>query len=149
MASRKGNRRARKAARGGLGQRVAVALATVVLVLCGASVTFSLFVRHSEDGAERRLTVVIRNGSGVPGIAARAGAALKDMEIDIVEVGNAERFDYEESVLLVRRRGVDVRLLAERIGCRNVTEQIRKDAVADVELILGADYRRLSLDRNR
>ncbi|HEU4364042.1 MAG TPA: LytR C-terminal domain-containing protein [Candidatus Krumholzibacteria bacterium] len=144
MAARKGKRRARRSARGGLGQRVAVALATIVLVLCAASVTFSLFFQ-APDGTRRQLTVAIRNGSGVPGIAADAEAALRRMEVRVVEVGNAERFDYEETVVIVRRRGAEADRLAERIGCGNVTVQVRKDAAADVELILGADYRSLRL----
>jgi hypothetical protein len=145
MAARKAKRRARRPARGGLGQRVAVGLATAVLVLCAASVTFSLFVRRSGDGTARPLTVSIRNGSGIPGVAGDAEAALRRMEVSVVEVGNADRFDYPETVLIVRRRGAEVELLAERIGCRNVTTQIKKNAAADAELILGADYRRLRL----
>ncbi|MDH4036772.1 MAG: LytR C-terminal domain-containing protein [Candidatus Krumholzibacteria bacterium] len=145
MAARKAKRRARKPAQGGLGQRIAVGMATVALVLCAASVTFSLFVRQSGDGGSRPLTVSIKNGSGVPGIAGDAEAALRRMEVSVVEVGNAERFDYAETVLIVRRRGSEAELLAKRIGCRNVTTQIRRNAVADVELILGADYRRLQL----
>jgi hypothetical protein len=145
MAGKKAKRRARKPARGGLGQRVAVGLATVVLVLCAASVTFSLFVRQSGDGGSRALTVSIKNGSGVPGIAGDAEMALRNMGVSVVEVGNAERFDYAESVLIVRRRGAEAELLAERIGCDKVTTQIRKDSVVDAELILGADYRRLRL----
>lgn len=144
MAARKGKRRARGTRRAGAGQRIAVALATVVLVLCAASVTFSLFFRQP-DGTTRPLTVAIRNGSGVPGIAGEAEAALRRMGVRVVEVGNADRFNYDETVLLVRRRGAEADLLAERIGCGNVTVQVQKNAVADVELILGADYRRLDL----
>jgi hypothetical protein len=144
MAARKNRRRARRA-RGGLGQRIAVALAAVVLVLCAASVTFSLFVRPSGDGSPRPLTVAIRNGSGVPGIARDAEAALRKMGVVVVEVGNADRFDYVQTVLVARRRDADVELLAQRIGCDNVTRQVRKGAPADAELVLGADYRRLHL----
>jgi len=145
MAARKGKRRTRKPGRGGLGQRIAVGMATVVLVLCAASVTFSLFVRRSGEGSAGALTVSIKNGSGVPGVAADAESALRRMGVSVVEVGNAESFDYPRSVLIVRRRGAEAELLAERIGCENVTTQIRKDAVSDAELILGADYRRLRL----
>jgi len=143
MAARKTRRRGR--ARGGVGQKIAVGLAAVVLVLCGASVTFSLFVGQSDGVRGRALTIAIKNGSGVPGIAGEAETALRKMAIDVVEVGNADRFDYSESILIVRRRGSEVQQLAERIGCRNVTTQTRRDAAADAELILGADYRRLRL----
>lgn len=145
MAAKTGRRRARRSGLAGVGQRIAVTLAIVVLVLCAASVTFSLFFQQP-DGTRRELTVAIRNGSGVPGIAADAEAALRRMGVQVVAVGNAERFDYEETVLLVRRRGAQADLLAQRLGCRNVTVQVRKNAAADVELILGADYERLHLD---
>jgi hypothetical protein len=144
MAARKARRRGR--ARGGVGQKIAVGLAAVVLVLCGASVTFSLFVGQSDGGGRRALTIVIKNGSGVPGIAGEAETALKNMAIDVLEVGNADRFDYSESILIGRRRGSEVKRLGEIIGCRNVTIQTRRDAAADAELILGADYRHLRLN---
>ncbi|HEX5132010.1 MAG TPA: LytR C-terminal domain-containing protein [Candidatus Krumholzibacteria bacterium] len=143
MAAKK-KRRARRRKGGGIGQRIAVALAAVVLVLCASSVTFSLFVRKSGDSSEP-LRVVIRNGSGVAGVAGEAEKALREMGVVVVEVGNAERFDYGETILVVRRREVDVKGLAERIGCRKVTRQLRKDADADAEIILGADYSRLRL----
>jgi hypothetical protein len=144
MAAKKKGKRARRPARAGVGQRIAVAMAAMVLVLCAASVTFSLFVNRSGDSSEP-LRVVIHNGSGVAGVAGDAEKALRQMGVVVVEVGTAERFDYTESILVVRRREVDVKGLAGRIGCRNVTRQLRKDASADAELILGADYARLHL----
>jgi len=145
MAARRKSRR-RAPVRAGIGQRIAVALAVVFLVLCAASVTFSLFVGQPGDGGSSRpLTLVIRNGSGVAGIAADAETALRELGVDVVDVGNADRFDYPESVLIVRRRNAEAEGLAQRIGCRNVMKQTRRDAIADAELILGGDYRRLSL----
>jgi hypothetical protein len=65
--------------------------------------------------------------------------------VDVVAVGNAERFDYSESILVARERGTDVRLLGEMIRCRHVVDQLDKAATADASLILGADYRSLAL----
>lgn len=144
MARKTRRKRGRK--RAGIGQRIAVALSIVVLVLCAASISFSVFVRKTgADGTSRPLRVELLNGTGVAGIADSARAALAKLGIDVVSVGNAERFDYSESILVARERGTDVRLLGEIIGVRHVVDQLDKSAAADASLILGADYRSLAL----
>jgi len=144
MARKTRRKRGRK--RTGIGQRIAVALSIVVLVLCAASISFSVFVRKTgADGTSRPLRVELLNGTGVAGIADSARGALAKLGIDVVAVGNAERFDYGESILVARERGTDVRLLGEMIGVRHVVDQLDKSAAADASLILGADYRSLAL----
>ena len=144
MARKTRRKRGRK--RAGIGQRIAVALSIVVLVLCAASISFSVFVRKTgADGSSRPLRVELLNGTGVAGIADSARGALAKLGIDVVAVGNAERFDYSESILVARERGTDVRLLGEMIGVRHVVDQLDKSAAADASLILGADYRSLAL----
>lgn len=144
MAAKKRRKRGKK--RAGAGQRVAVALSVVVLVLCGASISFSLFVRQTgADGKSRPLRVELLNGTGVSGIAESARAALSKLGVDVVAVGNAERFDYSETILVARERGTDVRLLGEMIRCPHVVDQLDKGAAADASLILGADYKSLAL----
>jgi len=144
MAKSKRRKRGRK--RASFGQRIAVALSVIVLVMCAASISFSVFFhRTGSDGKERPLRVELLNGSGVSGIAETARAALTKMGVDVVVVGNAERFDYSESILVARERGTDVRLLGEMIRCRHVVDQLDKAASADASLILGADYKDLAL----
>ncbi len=139
-------RRKRGRKRAGIGQRFAVALAIVVLVLCAASISFSVFVRKTgADGTSRPLRIELLNGTGVSGIADSARGALTKLGVDVVSVGNAERSDYSESILVARERGTDVRLLGEMIGCQHVVDQLDKAATADASLILGADYRDLAL----
>jgi hypothetical protein len=143
MHKRTRNRR-RGAARSRLGQRVAVGFSIGVLILCAASISFSLFVRQTgADGKARRLRVELLNGTGVAGIAHELRAPLAKLGVEVVSVGNAERFDYGESILVARKHGADVRLLGEMIGCRHVVDQLDKTSVADASLILGADYRDL------
>jgi hypothetical protein len=144
--ARKTQSRKRGRKRASVGQRVAVALSTIVLVLCAASISFSVFVRKTgDDGKTRPLRVELLNGTGVSGIAESARGALAKLGVDVVSVGNAERFDYSESILVARERGTDVRLLGEMIRCRHVVDQLDKSAAADASLILGADYRSLAL----
>ena len=146
MATKSRRKRNRRAVRKGLGQRIAIGLSIVVLVLCAASVGFSLFVRQTDaDGTTRALRLSIENGTGERGIARAAQAELARLGVQVVATGNAGRSDYAESVLVARKRGGDVELLAEAIGCRRVVMQLSESAGEDATLILGADYADLKL----
>jgi hypothetical protein len=144
---RKATRRKKSDGGAGFGQKLAVAAALVILVLCAASVTFSFFVRmgKEEPGV---FTIEVLNGTGRPGLAHEAKRGLLNRGIDVIAVGNADHFDYAESVLIARKPNANVGMLGEIIGCRNVIVQIREDSLADATLILGADYRNLNLDWN-
>lgn len=147
-AKRKKKRSSRRRKKGvGFGQKLAVALSLVVLVLCAASATWSFFVRHGGgNGDPRPFSIEVLNGTGRAGLAHEAKKGLLHRNIDVIEVGNADHFDYAESVLIARKPGADVKKLGEIIGCRNVVVQIDEDAIEDASLILGADYRRLNLE---
>lgn len=138
---------ARKKKKGaGFGQRLLIASATVVLVLCAASVTWSFFFRYHTRGSESRVfTIEVLNGTGRSGLAHEAKEGLLQRGIDVIAVGNADHFDYAESILIARKRGADVELLGEILGCSNVVTQLRDDSIEDASLILGADYRQLNL----
>jgi hypothetical protein len=135
----------KKAKRAGFGQKLLMALSCAVLVLCAASVTWSFFVRRG-GGQGRPFTVEILNGVGESGIAHDAKRALLERGIDVIAVGNAPRFDYEESILIARKADADVARLGQILGCRNVVVQIKENAIEDASLILGADYRSLNLE---
>jgi len=138
----------RKGKSAGFAQKSLVALSLMVLVLCAASVTWSFFVRRGGDSRDRPFTVEILNGVGDSGIAHEAKRALLQRGIDVIAVGNATHFDYDESILIARKRNADVARLGEVLGCKNVVVQIKEDAIEDASLILGADYRELNLEWN-
>ncbi|MFN3929002.1 MAG: LCP family protein, partial [Thermoflexus sp.] len=46
--------------------------------------------------------VAVRNGTLRPGLATRVAEALRTLGAEIVEVGNADRFDYGETQIMVR-----------------------------------------------
>lgn len=144
MAARKKKKRKKKGA--GFGQKLIVALSLMLLVLCAASVTWSFIVRSKKAGRERPFTIEVLNGTGERGLAHEAKRGLLHRGIDVISVGNADHFDYEESVLIARKRGVDVNTLGEILGCRNVVVQVREDSIEDASLILGADFRDLNLE---
>ena len=150
MAARRKKKRAgkRKGNSASFAQKFLVLLSLMVLVLCAASVTWSFFVRRGGDNRDRPFTIEILNGVGQSGIAHEAKRALLQRGIDVIAVDNAPHFGYDESILIARKRNVDVARLGEVLGCRNVVVQIKEDAIEDASLILGADYRELNLEWN-
>lgn len=92
--------------------------------------------------------VIIQNGVGSPGITTTAQQKLSTAGFDIVRVGNANRFNYATSVILVRdataastQLGNEVaRLLGLKPTAVRVNPQ--RNTVTDVIVILGRDYRR-------
>jgi hypothetical protein len=148
-AKKRGTKRKRRApARGaGLGQKILVLLSGLVLVICAASVTSGFFLRRGGTGpAYSQFRLEVLNGTGIGGLAHAAKRGLLMRGIDVIAVRNADHFEHEESVLIARKKGVDVGRIGKIIGCENVVEQIRDDTLEDATLIVGHDYQRLHLD---
>ena len=128
-----------------LSQSVMLVLAGSVMTICALSVMYGFLIRKSiADSEVHGYRIEILNGTGEKGLARDAAAAARTKGIDVFQVGNADNFTYEESMLIVRRKG-DVGGLAKAIGCENVVVQLMKDSFVDATLILGADYRTLDL----
>jgi hypothetical protein len=124
--------------------RLLLLIVSAALALCVASFTYGFYIRHDGRGGRGSFRVEVLNGTGRAGLARAAAKSLRKMGIDVYSYGNAEDFDYEESILIARRRG-DIEVLAKLINCRNVMEQLQKNPIVDATLILGADYDRLYL----
>jgi hypothetical protein len=142
-------RRGRRAGRGGAGQRLLVGLAGMVLVLCAASITQGFFFRTGGGGTPPvpdQFRIEVLNGTGKSGLAHAVRRCLHRKGIDVIDAGNAESFDYKETVLMARKPGADVDKLGALLGCSNIVIQYQDKSLADATLILGADYRDLELD---
>lgn len=85
------------------------------------------------------ITLDIRNGAAMPGLAARTAAALgKEATYQVLKVGNAQKQIYTKTVI-VNLKGRDVSNLEARFGVKAVTELPLGESAstADVVLILG------------
>jgi hypothetical protein len=103
-------------------------------------------------GAERTITVTILNGVGTPGIAAELSDALKSQvyesgkdKFDILEVGNADNFNYSESEIVVYSSNESVIMTAASeikgmLGTGNITTREEEVVSSDIVIILGSDY---------
>ena len=86
----------------------------------------------------------MRNGSGIEGLATNTKDYLTDQGLQVLEVGNADRLDYEISRLIVYsdRFPYTVKYLASLLGLQEsqILNQVYPDAPVDVAVILGRDW---------
>jgi len=91
-----------------------------------------------------RPTVDIRNGCGESGLAERMMQRLRRAGFDVVEYRNADRYDYERTLIRDRsgREGAAARLqewLVREYGVGSVEADPVAVPEADLQLVLGAD----------
>jgi len=89
------------------------------------------------------IRIEILNGTSVSGLASRTSQLYKSYGFRIASVMNAERNDYERTVVLDRRGNPDAaKRVAELIRCSQIHSQIEenRDETVDVTIILGKDF---------
>jgi hypothetical protein len=94
------------------------------------------------------IRVEILNGCGFPQVAARLTRRARDLGLDVIHEGNADRFDHLHT--LVIHRGGDpeqARQVASVLNIPHLIEQQTQGAfrLADVVIIIGHDFRRINL----
>ena len=87
--------------------------------------------------------IIVHNGSTVGNVAAQTSALLKEHGLQIVEFGNAERFDYPTTII-VNYTGKDytVQYLARLLNIpqNNIQPFTGSYSEIDIRLIIGADF---------
>ncbi|MCL2094059.1 MAG: LCP family protein [Treponema sp.] len=111
--------------------------------------TMAALTRDIDDYRERRLTVEILNGTAITGRASRTAEILRSFGYDVVAVGNAERNDYESTVI-IHRSGDEslVKDFGDSIRCTNIRREFddeiadtqSRDAKANITLIIGRNF---------
>ena len=89
------------------------------------------------------IRVEVLNGTGVNGLASRTAQVFQSYGFRIAGVANAERDDYERTVVLDRRGNPEAaRRVAELIKCGQVHSRVdgTRDETVDVTVILGKDF---------
>ncbi|MCK4537521.1 MAG: LytR C-terminal domain-containing protein [Candidatus Krumholzibacteria bacterium] len=131
-----------------------ISMPGLVVLVVFAVMVFSLSVRWSGLGRglapEREyFQMEVLNGTGESGIAIRTTMQLRMMGIDVKIEGNADRFDFRESLLIDRRGNPELmKSLSRRLGCRRVLQQIQERSEVAVTLIIGWDRDKLRLEES-
>ena len=149
MTPRKGKKtKKKKKVRSGL-EQFAVLAVGLVLALCAASVVGGFAFRLHKEAREafpKDVRIEVLNGTGRKGLARQAALALMKKKVDVLRADNADSFDYEESIFIVRKRRPEVESLGEMLGCKRMVEQLKSDAMVDATLVIGSDFETLNLE---
>jgi len=109
----------------------------IVLIL----VLLRIFPNQNPIPSRNSFKVAIKNGCGKPGIAGMIAQMLQEYGYDVIQFGNAEEFDYEETVVLIRSSQTKkAQKLARRFDIPYVFSQKKESLPYDAEIILGKNF---------
>ena len=94
------------------------------------------------------IRVEVLNGCGAPKAAARLTKRARSLGIDVIHEGDAESFDFLQTMVLDRSGDMNKALqVAMVLGIPHCIQQIIEDSfrLADVSIIIGHDHRQLNL----
>jgi hypothetical protein len=120
------------------------------LVVMAGSVAVRLFGSGAEDiqlPEKGSYHLEVLNGSGEKNLVKRTTRQLRRIGIDVLVEGNAESFDFERSVIIDRKGNRELaELVAERLGCEVVIQQLQEKPKVDLTFIVGNDNEELNID---
>ena len=101
------------------------------------------------DNSNYMIKISILNGCGEPGVAKQFAEYFQNNNFEIVFVGNADSYDYNETTLINHEKVPKKRIskLQKEIGIKEnrLIDLPGADSVGDVKLIIGKDYKNLKL----
>ncbi|MGF1671109.1 MAG: LytR C-terminal domain-containing protein [Balneolaceae bacterium] len=94
------------------------------------------------------IQIEVLNGCGIPGLATKYTSSLRRFGFDVVETGNFDNFDLENTLIISRTGNLEnARRVARALGVSEdqiITER-SPDFYLDVTIVLGSDYTTLNL----
>ena len=130
-------------------------LGVLLLILIGALGSRMIYPRVVSERVAMDPALVsnviqleVLNGCGIPGIATRFTDSLREYGFDVVETGNFDHFNVENSFVISRSGQIENALrVAKAIGIpeQNVIREASPDFFLDVTLIIGSDFESLNL----
>ena len=90
----------------------------------------------------------VLNGCGIPGIATRFTDRLREYGFDVVESGNFDHFNVDNSFIISRSGHLEnAKRVANAIGIseQNIIREASPDFYLDVTIVIGSDFESLNL----
>ena len=132
-------------------RRVSIGLLALLVLALLLSWVYARVQRMGEmrtHGAHGRvIRVEVLNGSGEGGVASRVASFLKEGGFHVVDVKNADRFDYFATMVVARVDDAGpARTVSRYLGGPPVIRQARSSDEAEVTVVIGSDRSKLHLD---
>ena len=126
---------------------IRIILLGLVVIVASWLISVFLGTRQSFE-CEASIVVEVVNGCGLKGAAEKVARLLGDRGFDVLFVGNADDFKYDETIIVDRCGDQSkVEALALVIGTDNVVTQVRHSGFVDATVIVGRDFEELALAR--
>ncbi|MGD9402923.1 MAG: LytR C-terminal domain-containing protein [bacterium] len=122
--------------------------AVIKLIILAGAILAAILIANSLFFSERLerpneavIVVEVRNGCGTRGLGDKVASYLRDEGFDVILVGNAEDFEFKET-MVVDRSGewAKAREVARVLGGVPVVRQISSGTLADATVIVGRDF---------
>ena len=92
--------------------------------------------------SDRTYTVEVLNGTAVTGLAGRTAEMLRSFGYDIISIGNADRNDYESTVIIHRSEDENMaKTFADIIRCNNIRSEVFVQDNEDEGVIQNIEYK--------
>lgn len=132
----------------GRGLELGILFLFLVLIVFLYSVVYQRWLSPTPEPVisveQKVVRVEVLNGCGAAGLAKKITDYLRLKGFDVVNVGNAENFDFPETIVVDRVGDIaGAWQIARAIGIDNVIQQKDEDLLLDVTLILGRDFNQL------
>lgn len=91
----------------------------------------------------------VLNGCGVSGLANRFTSTLRKNGFDVVETGNFDNFDMQETIIISRTYNTDnAKRVAQALGIdtQNILIEASDNFYLDATIVIGSDYNSLNLN---
>ncbi len=131
-------------------------LSLLLLLLVFGLLSRLVFPRIQNDRAERSSELIgeviqleVLNGCGVAGLADEFTSVLRRNGFDVVETGNFDNFDMQETLVIARTYNTEnARRVARALGVaeENVLVEASDDFYLDATVVIGSDYQNLKLN---
>jgi hypothetical protein len=94
------------------------------------------------------IRIQVLNGCGTEGVAEEVASCLRDAGFDIVGTGNADAFDYENTLVIDRCGSTHKAIkVGKALQCDKVMVQRIPAPASDVAVVVGSDWAGLGLVR--
>jgi hypothetical protein len=105
--------------------------------------TLGTLTRPAESSNdERSYTVEVLNGTAISGLAGRTAEMLNSFGYDIISTGNADRSDYERTIIINRLSDENiVKTFAEIIRCNDIRQEAMIDSGENEINFFSMDYK--------
>ncbi len=131
-----------------------------VFLLFFIIIGLSVYIKHSHsfndseesDNIGRAIQVIVLNGTTIQGLASKFGEYLREKDFDVVFTGNYQASNVEQSFIIDHTN--NKKILRKVLRTLNIhQDQVKKDVneslIQDVTIVIGKDYQKLIVGKNK